>query len=118
MTRIRSPFFDLFDKMFEVETGFEYPKTKVEKNDNGYDVKFSVPGLSKEDLKISVKDRILSITFEKEGGSTFVGNFTKSYTLGDDINENEIQGKVENGVLTLTLPITKKKPSEKLISLN
>lgn len=118
MTRIRSPFFDLFDTMFELEKGFESPKTRVEKTETEYVLKLSVPGLTKEDLKITVKEGILRIAFEKEEGSTFVSKFTKSYTLPDDVNENQIEGKVENGVLLLTLPITRKKPLEKLISLN
>lgn len=118
LTRIRSPFIDLFDTVFELEKGVNYPKTNVQKNDNGYEVLISVPGLSKEDLKISVKEGVLKISFDKEGGSTFVGNFTKSYTLPDEVNENQIEGKVENGILTLTIPISRKKSLEKLISLN
>lgn len=118
ITRIRSPFFDVFDRMFEIESGFEYPKTKVDKTENGYEIKLSVPGLTKEDLKITVKEGVLRISFEKEDGSTFVSKFTKSYTLPDDVNDNQIEGKVENGVLTLTLPVSRKKALEKLISLN
>lgn len=118
LTRIRSPFFDLFDTVFELEKGVYNPKSNVQKNDNGYEVLLSVPGLTKEDLKIIVKDGILKISFDKEGGSTFVSNFTKSYTLPEDVNENQIEGKVENGVLKLTLPISRKKSLEKLISLN
>lgn len=118
ITRIRSPFFDVFDRMLENESVFNYPKTNVEKTETGYDVKLSVPGLTKEDLKITVKEGVLRISFDKEGGSTFVDKFVKSYTLPDDVNENQIEGKVENGILTLTLPISRKKALEKLISLN
>jgi HSP20 family protein len=118
ITRIRSPFFDVFDNMFELEKGLRIPKTNVEKTETEYKVTIPVPGLSKDDLKLSVKEGILKIVFEKEGGSTFVSNFTKSYTIPDDVKDNDIEGKVENGVLTLTLPISKKKSLEKIISLN
>lgn len=118
LTRIRSPWNDLFDTMFELEKGVNSPKSKIEKNNNGYEVLLSVPGLTKEDLKITLGGGIMKISFEKEGGSTFVSNFTKTYTLPEDVNEDQIEGKVENGVLKLTLPISRKKPLEKLISLN
>lgn len=118
LTRIRSPFFDVFDKMFELEREFSIPKTNVQKTEHEYKMLIPIPGLTKEDLKITVKDGILKIAFEKEGGSTFIGNFTKSYTIPDEVIDSDIEGKVENGVLQLTLPISKKKSLEKLISLN
>jgi len=118
ITLFKDPFFQAFDKMFEFERELNVPKTKVNKDETGYVVTIPVPGLTKSDLKITTKDGILKITFEKEGGSTFVPNFTKTYTLPDEVNENQIEGKVENGVLELTLPISKKKSLEKLISLN
>jgi HSP20 family protein len=118
ITLFKDPFFQAVDRLFENETNFTYPKTKIDKTETEYKILISVPGLKKDDLKITVKDSTLKIAFEKEGGSTFVGNFTKTYTLPDEINENEIEGKVENGVLILILPIDKKKSIERLISLN
>ena len=109
ITKIKNPFFDLFDTVFELEKGINIPKSNVQKNNNGYELLLSIPGLSKEDLKIIIKEGVLKISFEREGGSIFVENFTKSYTLPDDVNENQIEGKVENGVLKLILPISKKK---------
>ena len=115
LSRIRSPFFDLFEN---IEKGIDYPKTNVQKNETDYQIQIVVPGLTKDELKITVKDGVLKILFEKEGGSKFVPNFNKIYTLPDDVNENNIEGKVENGILELTLPISKKKSLEKEISLN
>ena len=118
ITKIKNPFFDLFDTVFELEKGINIPKSNVQKNNNGYELLLSIPGLSKEDLKIIIKEGVLKISFEREGGSIFDENFTKSYTLPDDVNENQIEGKVENGVLKLILPISKKKSIEKFISIN
>jgi HSP20 family molecular chaperone IbpA len=47
-----------------------------------------------------------------------VGSFVKSYDIPEDVKERDIEGKVENGVLELILPIDKKKTIERLISLN
>jgi HSP20 family molecular chaperone IbpA len=47
-----------------------------------------------------------------------MNSFTKSYSLPDDVKEKDVEGKVENGILVLTLPLDKKKPLERVISLN
>ena len=81
----------------------------------------SLPGLTKNDLKISLKEGVLKVSFEKDEKDErthFVDNFTKSYTIPDDVKEKDIEGKIENGVLELKLPIDKKKPIERLVSLN
>ncbi len=81
----------------------------------------SVPGLSKEDIKITTKEGVITISFEKEEKNEktyFISSFKKSYTLPEDVKEKDIEGKVENGILELKFPIEKKKNLERLISLN
>jgi HSP20 family protein len=120
ITLFKDPFFQGFDSMFESKF-LNTPETNIEKNDEGYVVSLSVPGLTKEDLKILVKEGILKISYEKQEGDKnhhFIGSFVKSYNIPDDVKEKDIEGKVENGILTLTLPIDKKKSLERLISLN
>ena len=120
ITLFKDPFFQGFDSVFESKL-FKTPESKIDKDDSGYVLKLSVPGLTKEDLKISVKEGILKISYEKQEGDPnqhFVGAFVKSYTIPDDVREKDIEGKVENGILTLTLPIDKKKSLERLINLN
>jgi HSP20 family protein len=121
VTLFKDPFFDVMDKVFETSRATFSPQTRIRKNESEYKLLISVPGLTKDDLKISTKDGILKITFEnepKEGELNFVGSFTKVYTIPDDVKDKDILGKVENGVLELTLPIDKKKSIERLISLN
>ncbi len=55
---------------------------------------------------------------KKTDNTYFVNNFVKSYYIPEDVKEKDIEGKVENGVLSITLPIDKKKTLERLISLN
>jgi HSP20 family protein len=114
------PFFTAFDKALENKF-LSSPETNIQKNDDGYAVSISVPGLTKEDLKISIKDSILKISYEKADdvkGFQFIDSFVKSYTIPDNVKERDIEGRVENGILTLTLPLEKKKPTERLIALN
>jgi len=120
ITLFKDPFFQGFENVFESKL-MRAPETNVSKNESSYVISVCIPGLTKEDLKISSKDSVLKISYEKgenEKSSFFVESFVKSYTIPDDVKEKDIEGKVENGILTLTLPIDKKKTLERLISLN
>ena len=121
ITLFKDPFFSSFDNVFETTKFLKTPETKVEKTETEYRVSLSVPGLTKENLKILTKEGVLKISFDKEENDNtrhFIGSFVKSYNIPDDVKDKDIEGKVENGVLTLILPIDKKKSLERLISLN
>ena len=121
ITLFKDPFFQGLESAFETNRFMRTPETKISKTETEYKVEVSVPGLTKDDLKITTKDGVLRISFEKEEKDErnhFVTNFTKSYNVPDDVKEKDILGKVENGVLILTLSIDKKKSIERLISLN
>jgi HSP20 family protein len=121
ITLFKDPFFQGLESSFETNRFMRTPETKISKTETEYKLEVSVPGLTKDDLKITTKDGVLRISFEKEEKDErnhFVTNFIKSYNVPDDVKEKDILGKVENGVLILTLPIDKKKSIERLISLN
>jgi HSP20 family protein len=121
ITLFKDPFFQNFESAFETSRFIKTPETKVNKTETEYKIQVSVPGLTKEDLKILVKEGVLRISFTKEEGDGkdyFVESFVKSYNIPDDVKEKDIEGKVVNGVLELILPVDKKKPIERLISLN
>jgi HSP20 family protein len=121
ITLFKDPFFQGFESMFENPRFLKTPETNISKTETEYKVQVSVPGLTKDDLKISTKDGILKISYEQEEKDVkqyFIHSFTKSYNIPDDVKEKDIEGKVENGILTLTLPIDKKKALERTISLN
>lgn len=121
ITLFNDPFFNTIDKVFETTKVGDSPKTSIKKNDEGYTLLMSVPGLTKDDLKIVTKEGILKISFEKEfkdDSVYFVSNFTKSYYLPDNTLESEIKGKVENGILEIKIPFNEKKLIERIISIN
>ena len=120
ITLFKDPFFQTLDKVLESKL-LTMPETNISKNETEYVVSMGVPGLTKDNLKILTKEGILTISYEKAKGEKhnhFISDFSKSYNIPDDVKEKDIEGKVENGVLTLTLPIDKKKSLERLISLN
>ena len=117
ITLFKDPFFTGLDNNRFLST----PETNITKNETEYKVSISVPGLTKEDIKITTKEGVLKISYEKTEGDNrhhFIGGFVKSYSIPDDVREKDILGKVENGVLELVLPIDRKKSLERQISLN
>ena len=120
ITLFKDPFFEAIDRAFDSNRHYG-TQTNIRKNESEYKLLLSVPGLTKDDLKISTKEGIITISFEKgekDERVHFVNNFIKSYNIPDDVKEKDIVGKVENGILELVLPIDKKKSLERLISLN
>lgn len=116
----KDPLFNTLDSVFDRYRYNDYPDVKIKKSDSNYKLLMSIPGLCKDDLKIVIKDGILKISYEKEEkneNSYFMTSFEKSYTLPDDINDNEIQATVKDGVLQLILPFHEKKFLEKVISI-
>lgn len=121
ITLFKDPFFEKIDRVFDSNRHLYGPQTNIRKDESEYKIMISVPGLTKDDLKITTKEGVLNISFEKEEKDLnhyFVSEFSKSYTIPENVKEKDIVGKVENGLLELILPIDKKKPLERLISLN
>lgn len=97
-------------------------KTDVKENDKGFELHVELPGYKKEDVKVELKDGTLTISAnstveeEKEEGTKFlrreryIGGCSRSFYVGDDIDQSAISAKFENGVLVLQLP--KKQPVE------
>lgn len=91
----------------------------VSEDDKNYSVTIDVPGVSKEDLDISIDGNQVSVSAEikresKEGAGKnllterFVGTSFRSFTLPQDVDAAQAQAHYENGTVRLTLP---KKPN-------
>lgn len=92
------------------------PRVNVVENDTAYELQAELPGVQKDDVKISVENGRLSIeaevkrTEEKKEGENLVyaersvSKFARSFTLPKEVDDTAAQARLENGVLTLTLP--------------
>lgn len=92
------------------------PALDVAESDSGYTVKLEVPGVAKEDIKISIDGRQVSVqaqtqhSEEKKDGNRIVyrerevSGYSRSFTLPQEVDQAEAGAKLEQGVLTLTLP--------------
>ncbi|CAK9149923.1 unnamed protein product [Ilex paraguariensis] len=92
---------------------------RFKKKDDHYKLRFEVPGVSKEDLKITVEDGILQIEAEHkeedEGSSSdddeswwssIYGDYHTSLLLPDDAKVDEIKAELKDGVLYVIIPRT------------
>ena len=92
---------EAMDNLFNIAFGLN-GKIDYEVNEN--ECMFALPGFSKEDLKIEVEGRILSISAEidKASENHFRKSFSKRYTLGNYYEIDKISAKMEHGILTLS----------------
>lgn len=94
----------------------EQIKVDVGEDDKAYRITAEIPGVRKDDIKVSVTDNEVSISAEvksqserKEGervvhSERYYGAVSRSFTLPQAVDEESAQARYDNGVLTLTLP--------------
>ena len=64
ITLFKDPFFDAFDKVLDASRYNVSPQTNIHKTESEYKILMSIPGLTKDDLKITIKEGVLKISFE------------------------------------------------------
>jgi HSP20 family protein len=79
----------------------------VHEDDDHFYARFEMPGLKKEDVKVELHDGMLTVSGEKksktdEGESSYT--LSRSVSVPDGVREDAIAAKLEDGILTLTLP--------------
>lgn len=119
-----------FNKQLESTEGFWAPVIDIEEDNEYFIVKAELPGIKKEDIKISVRGNLLSITGGRKQESeiknkTFhriersYGKFMRKITLPSEVNADKVQAKYKDGILTITLPKPESmKPKEITVELS
>ncbi len=89
-------------------------------DDGHYHARFEVPGVKKEDVKIELKDRSLTVSvtrqMKNEDGDSSV-KLARSVSVPDGIEVDRISAKLEDGLLTVTLPKQEQR-KPRVIALN
>lgn len=100
-------------------------KTDVQEHDDYYEVDVELPGFKKDELSLELQDGYLIISAaksldkdeeEKKTGKfvrreRYAGSMSRSFYVGEDIKQEDIHAKYENGVLKLAIPkMEEKKP--------
>ena len=95
------------------------PTVDISETEDEYLIKADLPEVKREDVKITVQERILTIQGERaqereERGKRYhrvertYGNFARSFTLPDYVDDTKVTAEFKDGVLKLHLPKSEK----------
>ena len=99
-------FFSNLGEVFPGVTGDKLAVDVHEDKDN-YFASFEVPGVKKEDVKLELNSGMLTVSAEKReknGDNESSYSLTRSVSVPDGVNVEAIAAKLEDGILTVTLP--------------
>ena len=129
----------LFDNMFPFDEKFftekkdplygknvsRLMKTDVRETEKTYELDIDLPGFKKDEIQIELKDGYLTVSAEKgldkdeedKKGKyirkeRYAGAMQRSFYVGENLTQEDIKAKYENGILRLSVPKKEAKPVE------
>ena len=98
-------------------------RTDIKEHDGGYDIVIDLPGFKKEDVDASLKEGVLTVsaktsseTSDEDTKGTYVrkerfsGKCSRSFYVGEEVEEEDIKAKFENGTLHIAIPKKQEQP--------
>lgn len=118
LARSTSEFEREFDKLFRFNNGdteVYVPASEITETKDSFRLELDLPGVKKEDVKISVDKNVLTIQGERKAETVkdsdgyhyterVSGSFRRSFNLSTLVKSDAIEAHYDNGVLTLNLP--------------
>ena len=107
-------------------------KTDIKEKKDGYELEIDLPGFKKDELHLELNDGYLTISAEKGldkdekdkndkyiRRERYAGSMSRSFYVGENMKEEDIHAKYENGILTLDVPKEQKKavPEKRYIAI-
>ncbi len=137
-------FDDVFDDAFDVfpafgrrnffgKQGQNIMKTDVRETDDSYELDIDLPGFKKEELQAKIENGYLTISANKSADKDkkdkkgryirqerYVGQFSRSFYVGNSVQREDIQARFEDGILKLSIPKKENKqlPEQNLIDID
>lgn len=133
---VPTTFSNLIDRFFTESVGRSggsaysfVPRVDVFEDEKAFDVHVAVPGMNKDDFKIDVNDSLLTISGERKftkerkennlhAVETQYGNFSRSFSLPENVDATKISAKYNNGILEVNIPKDEKKVLKTTIRVN
>ena len=97
-------------------------KTDIREHDEGYEVDIDLPGFKKDEISIELENGYLTVSAakgldkdeeDKKGKyirkERYAGAMQRSFYVGENLTDEDIKAKYENGILKLSVP---KKPAK------
>ena len=114
-----NPFFNdvyslLNDSFLSDKVVTRTPAVNISENDDQFDVELAIPGLNKEDIKISLDKNVLSVSADKKTETVdenkkftkreySFNSFSRSFTLPESADQSKIEADYVAGILKLTI---------------
>lgn len=125
LNKLNENYIDNIFKDLFITKNYATLKTNIKENKDNYTMELLVPGFTKEDIDINLKDEYLTITVSKEENDEEyllkeINNYSykRSYYVGK-VTLNDIKAKLENGILTLTInKVKEKEPISQKVEIN
>jgi HSP20 family protein len=101
------------------------PSCEISEDKTAYLIKFDMPGINKDQVKIELDKNTLTVSAERSEekksddkkthySEFFYGSYNRSFTLPETIDEKKIDATFANGVLSITLPKTEKSEPKRI----
>lgn len=92
----------------------DLPAVNIKETEKNFDIEVAAPGYQKQDFKVDIDNGLLTISAEnksetEESKENFTrkefsySSFTRSFTLPENVKQEDIKAKYDNGLLRLTL---------------
>jgi len=126
--RIQKYFEDFSNFGFTINDAFN-PRIDISEDKENINITAEIPGVKKENIKITLQDNILTVEGEKKKeeekkennlfrSERMYGSFKRCFTLPVDVDSDKVDAKFEDGTLHIQLKKLKAKNiSEKIIEL-
>ena len=99
-------------------------KTDIRETEGSYELDVDLPGFKKDEIKASLENGYLTISAakgldkdekDKDGKyirqERYAGAMSRSFYVGDEVTQEDIKAKFEDGILKLSIPKKEKKPA-------
>ena len=100
-------------------------KTDIKEMNNGYELVVDLPGFTKDEVQATLENGYLTISAEKgldkdekekETGhyirkERYAGACSRSFYVGEDVEQSDIKAEFKHGILTLFVPKKEAKPA-------
>ena len=113
------------DKTLYGKHGKHMMDTDVKETENGYEVDIDLPGFKKDEISIELENGYLTVSAakgldkdeeDKKGKyirkERYAGAMQRSFYVGENLTQEDIKAKYENGILRLSVPKKEAKPVE------
>lgn len=102
-----------------------FMNTDVKDSGDHYEMDVDLPGFNKDDITAEVKDGYLTVSANKSESNDekdsdghyikrerYTGSMSRSFYVGEDVTEDDISAKFNNGTLSISVPKKDKKAPE------